>query len=84
MSDAPTFTCALCGGTFKKGWSEEEAIAEAHENFSAVELEDAAVICDDCYKLFMPAVPGIRAQIDQEAAAAGLGLDEFIRQEGSA
>jgi hypothetical protein len=81
MSDAATFTCALCGGTFEKGWSEEEELAEAAASFSPAELEDAAVLCDDCYQPFAAALPGIRAQVGQEAAAAGLSYDEFVRQE---
>lgn len=51
------FTCAQCGGTFEKGWTDEEAAAEAQANFSATELEDTAMICDDCYGPFMAALP---------------------------
>lgn len=50
-----TFTCAHCGGTFPKAWTDEEAQAEA-DNQWADELGagmDMAVICDDCYQRFM-------------------------------
>lgn len=45
-----TFRCAKCGGTFIKARSDEEAQAEAEEQFTAEELTETAVICDDCYK----------------------------------
>jgi len=48
MSD--TYTCADCHMTFRKGWSDEEAKAEAAEVFPDVPLEGYAVVCDDCYK----------------------------------
>jgi hypothetical protein len=44
-----SFTCAECGGTFEKAWSDEEARAEADENFGD-ELVDPVVVCDDCYQ----------------------------------
>jgi hypothetical protein len=78
-----TFTCARCGGTWDKVWTDEEAMAEAEATFTEAELTDAAVICDDCYQAFMPALPRLRAEIDQEAAAAGLPLDAFLRREAA-
>lgn len=45
-----TYTCARCGKSFESDWTDEEAQAEAAEKFDAEELEDAAVVCDDCYK----------------------------------
>lgn len=47
-----TFTCAICGGTFAKGWSDEEANAEAQGIFgvdNASKSQEMAVICDDCF-----------------------------------
>lgn len=44
------FTCAMCGGTFDKAWTDEEATAEAAENFTPEELKDQAVVCDPCFK----------------------------------
>jgi len=54
MHDATdnTFTCAICGETFEKGWMDEEAAAEAEKVFGA-HLDDDAVVCDDCFKQFM-------------------------------
>jgi hypothetical protein len=74
-----TYTCDLCGQTYEKAWTDEEALAEAEDNFSPAELEDTAVVCDDCYRKFMPELPRTRAEIDQEAAAAGMSYDEYIR-----
>lgn len=50
------FKCACCGGEFEKGWSDEEALAEAKTQFTQVELSDKAVVCDDCYKNLMRTV----------------------------
>ena len=51
-----TFTCANCGETHEKGWSDEEATAEAQENFPGIDVSDpgeAGVVCDDCYQHIM-------------------------------
>lgn len=47
---ADKFTCAECGGTFEKKWSDEEARAERKKLFPHLTDEDAAVICDDCFE----------------------------------
>jgi hypothetical protein len=50
------FTCASCGGTFKKGWSDEEAAAEAQELFPGIDVSDpdeAGVVCDGCFRHIM-------------------------------
>lgn len=44
-----TYTCALCGGTFNKGWSDEEAEAELASTF-AVPKDECDLVCDNCYK----------------------------------
>lgn len=44
-----TYTCSLCGETFDKGWSDEEAEAELASTF-AVPKVDCNLVCDDCYK----------------------------------
>lgn len=54
-----TYRCAACGGTFTKGWSDDEAAAEAAGAFAAVELEDAAVVCDDCWLGMRRAMPDL-------------------------
>jgi hypothetical protein len=51
-----TFTCASCGGTFDKGWSDEEAATEAEEFFPGINVTDpaeAGVVCDGCYQHIM-------------------------------
>lgn len=48
------FTCENCGGRFLRGWTDEEANAEAVANFGALPApEDQALICDDCYTPFI-------------------------------
>lgn len=46
----PTYTCAVCKGTFESDWTDEEADAEALEKFTPEELKDRVVVCDDCYR----------------------------------
>ena len=53
---AETFTCARCGETHDKGWSDAEAAAEAEGNFPGIDVTDpdeAGVVCDDCYQYIM-------------------------------
>ena len=57
-----TFTCANCGETFPKGWSDEEAQAEAEAIFTPAELAATDIVCDDCFKLAMEALPRLRAE----------------------
>ena len=52
MSD--TFTCAACGGTFDKGWSDDEMWAEALVH--GFDPHDQNVlVCDDCFEPVMEA-----------------------------
>ncbi len=45
------YTCAFCHGTFEKGWTEQEALAEASSIWGQQpSTHDMAVVCDDCYK----------------------------------
>lgn len=44
-----TYKCSACGGTFEKGWSDEEAKKELADKFD-VPVEECAIVCDDCYK----------------------------------
>jgi hypothetical protein len=54
-----TYTCAMCGETYKKGWSDEEAKEEYEEAFPCADSEEPIrVVCDDCYKLIMPGYKG--------------------------
>ena len=49
------YTCAKCGETFDKGWSDEEAETEYGERFAEEKAanEPREVWCDDCYKILM-------------------------------
>ena len=41
------YECALCGETFEKCKSEEEALAELHEQFGEdVSVEECDIVCD--------------------------------------
>jgi hypothetical protein len=47
---ADTYECAVCHGVFEKGWTDEEANAEAAAIFGAAPPEDERdVVCDDCW-----------------------------------
>ncbi len=51
------FKCDRCGGVFEKGWSDEEALLEAENNFVKPVKEwkdDIVVVCDDCYEKINP------------------------------
>ena len=48
-----SYTCEACKETFEKGWTDEEAQAEAEELWSKEALKDKAIICDDCYNEFL-------------------------------
>ena len=78
-----TYTCACCHQTFNKCRSDEEAWDEALDLHSPAELEAVAVVCDDCWRKLMAEVPRIRAEIDQEAAAAGISYDAYVRREAA-
>ena len=48
------YTCSMCGETYERPISDEEAFEETKENFgSSVQPEDCAIVCDDCYKKVM-------------------------------
>ncbi len=61
---AETYTCAACGGTFDKEWSDEEAFAESRETFGVDITHDPtmAVLCDDCYQALATAMPERRRE----------------------
>jgi hypothetical protein len=49
-----TFTCAGCGGTFDKEWSDAEAQAEYERNIPAEDRGGPVdTVCDDCYNAVM-------------------------------
>ncbi len=43
------FTCAICQGTFDKGWSDEEARQERLKLFGEWMDEDCVTVCNDCF-----------------------------------
>lgn len=43
-----TFRCAMCGGTFVCGQTEEEARAELASRFPGVDISACDQVCDDC------------------------------------
>ena len=51
-----TFTCESCGKTLEKGWTDEEAAAEAEGLFPGIDLSDpaeAGTVCDACFQHIM-------------------------------
>lgn len=44
-----TYTCEVCGRTFIKGWSDEEATAEYQANFPETQGDEIGMICEVCY-----------------------------------
>lgn len=48
MSEPGTFTCADCGGTWEKAWSDEQADEERKENGWG-DVVDVVLVCDDCF-----------------------------------
>jgi len=49
------YKCERCEDIFTKTWSDEEAEKEFQENFGHLpkELQQRAIICEDCYQEFM-------------------------------
>lgn len=56
MSESETFTCDNCGVTREKGWTDEEAAAEAAGLFPGLDVTDpaeAGIVCEDCFQHIM-------------------------------
>ena len=52
MTDMPSneYTCSMCRQTFDKGWSDDEANAEAVILFGRDgHASDMEIVCDDCW-----------------------------------
>lgn len=48
------YRCSLCGETFKKGWTEVEALKEKNEIWGEdFPIDDCSLVCDDCFKEIM-------------------------------
>lgn len=63
---ADEYRCAMCGGVFKKAWTDEEAKAEQEANgWGALAPEDSAVVCDNCYRQMTALYPPAEFNRDQ-------------------
>lgn len=51
---AEQYTCAACGETYDKGWSDEEAEGELAETFPGFDVEECSLVCDDCFQAMKP------------------------------
>ena len=57
--DPKFFTCAQCGRRFPRLGPDEEAQAEALENFGVRgDAPGMAIVCDDCYREIMARIRG--------------------------
>jgi hypothetical protein len=71
-----SFVCAMCGGSFLRGRSKEEALAEMKQFFGDVpETEELAELCDNCYRRIDPAkhpelVKEVRRQLGRDRAGS--------------
>lgn len=55
MNDNDKYTCSMCGETYEKEWSDEEADKECEELFGVTKADVACdVVCDDCFQLIRP------------------------------
>lgn len=54
------FTCAMCGETFTRGLGDVAAWAEARALWHEEDLQDAALVCDDCYNYMTAILPPAR------------------------
>lgn len=55
MSKSNTFCCAACGGVYEKAWTDQDAAEEFDAVFPDEEIENAEVVCDDCFRAMMAA-----------------------------
>jgi hypothetical protein len=47
------YECAACHEVFIAAISDEQAIAEAAENFPTVPIEETSIVCEDCFQKMM-------------------------------
>ncbi len=50
------YRCELCRGIFRKGWTDEDCITERIQNFGTQDIDDDAIVCDDCFQKIMPVI----------------------------
>lgn len=43
------YICAECGNTYEKIWSDSQAAQEFEGHFPGMSLEDAVIVCDECF-----------------------------------
>lgn len=67
-SSPEQYTCAQCGGTFDKVWSEEEAMSESVELWGEMDAEDLAVVCDDCFRIMTADPAAVRKEFRDSQA----------------
>jgi protein-arginine kinase activator protein McsA len=46
------YTCDACGGTFSKGWSDENAVAEMNREWGDIPVDKRSTVCETCYIKF--------------------------------
>lgn len=52
------YICAVCGRLFDKLTSDEDALAELHEQFGKdIAIEDCDIVCDACWQKVRPDNP---------------------------
>lgn len=44
------FTCAMCGETYEKEYSDDQAEAELAALFPGFTPDDCDLVCDDCFE----------------------------------
>lgn len=49
MKIGDLFTCSECDETFPAAREHEEALEEFHQMFPGCRIEDAEIICEDCF-----------------------------------
>jgi hypothetical protein len=62
MEQSNSFTCEQCKGVFIKGQTDEESMEEANKAFTPEELADTVVVCDECWKLLLEAIPELKSR----------------------
>lgn len=61
MTEEKTFTCAKCGETFIKAWTDAESVAERERVYGTSE-RSWSLVCHDCYQAFMKWYTELRAK----------------------
>lgn len=66
MTESSQVTCAACGNACPNPYIDPEALHEATLTFRPEELEDAVVICDDCWGPMRAAQPDLDARYREQ------------------